>query len=173
MWNIPSQSPTFLLSLFLSLESCRVLFCSVYTEASTRAGSLLTHEFWPGGVMLMSCISFFFSLFLCKLLKNFLLFWDIVDLQCCVHFRCIAKWFHYTYIVVQSLSHVWLCALHVLQHTRLHLELSFRVCSHMCPLSQWCRSTISSSVTLVSACPQSLAELQHQYFQWIVRVDFL
>ena len=35
--------------------------------------------------------SLFFSLF-------FFLNWSIVDLQCCVSFRCKAKWFRYTYI---------------------------------------------------------------------------
>ena len=28
----------------------------------------------------------------------FILHWSIIDLQCCVSFRCIAKWFSYTYI---------------------------------------------------------------------------
>ena len=45
---------------------------------------------------------------------------------------------------------------HGLQHTRLpHPSLSPRVCSHSCPLSWWCHSTTSSSVTLFSSCPQS------------------
>ena len=44
---------------------------------------------------------------------------------------------------------------HRQQHTRLsHPSLSPRVCSNSCPLSQWCQSTISSSVTLFS-CLQS------------------
>ena len=33
--------------------------------------------------------------------------------------------------------------------------LSPRVCSNLCPLSQWCYLTISSSVTPFSSCPQS------------------
>ena len=36
--------------------------------------------------------------------------------------------------------------------------LSSRVCSNSCPLSQWCHSTISSSVTPFSSCPQSFSE---------------
>ena len=77
-----------------------------------------------------------------------------------------------------------------LQKIRLHcLSLSPRVCSNSCPLSQWCHSTISSSV--VPSPPafnlsqhQGLSqwigfshqvakvlELQHQSFQWIFRVD--
>ena len=34
-------------------------------------------------------------------------------------------------------------------------SLSPRVCSNSCPLSQWCRPTISSSVIPFSSCPQS------------------
>ena len=45
---------------------------------------------------------------------------------------------------------------HGQQHTRLpYPSLSPRVCSNSCPLSQWCHSTISPSVTLFSSCPQS------------------
>ena len=61
------------------------------------------------------------------------------------------------FIVVQLLSHVWLCqalchdfASHVsLYHVRLLWPpLSPRLCSNSCPLSQWCYLTISSSATL-------------------------
>ena len=45
-----------------------------------------------------------------------------------------------------------------LQHTRLpYLSLSSRVYSNSCPLSWWCHSTISSSITIFSSfssCPQ-------------------
>ena len=42
-----------------------------------------------------------------------------------------------------------------LQHARLPCpSLSPRVCSNSCPLSQWCHSTISSSVIYFSSCPQ-------------------
>ena len=45
---------------------------------------------------------------------------------------------------------------HGLQHTRLSCpSLSPGVCMNLCPLSQWCHPTISSSVTLFSFCPQS------------------
>ena len=45
---------------------------------------------------------------------------------------------------------------HELQHARLPCpSLSPRVGSNSCPLSQWCHSTISSSVALFFSCPQS------------------
>ena len=34
--------------------------------------------------------------------QSFLFFWSIVDLQCCVSFRCIAKWM-YMYMYIYSL----------------------------------------------------------------------
>ena len=65
-------------------------------------------------------------------------------------------------------------------------------CSQSCPLSQWCHSTISSSIIPIS-CLQSFPasgfflmshsshqeakvlqiQLQHQSFQWIFRTEFL
>ena len=67
------------------------------------------------------------------------------------------------------------------------------VYSNPCPLSQWCHTTISSSVAPFSFCLQSFPawrsfpmsqlftsgakvsqfQLHHQSFQWIFRVDFL
>ena len=45
---------------------------------------------------------------------------------------------------------------HGLQQARLPCpSLSLGVFSKSCPLSQWCHSTISSSVILFSSCPQS------------------
>ena len=34
-----------------------------------------------------------------------------------------------------------------------------RVCSNLCPLSQWCHPTIASSVTPFSSCPQAFPAL--------------
>ena len=43
-----------------------------------------------------------------------------------------------------------------LQHIRLPCpSLSLRVCSNSCALSWWCHPTISSSVALLSSCPES------------------
>ena len=44
---------------------------------------------------------------------------------------------------------------HKLQHTRLlYPSLSPWVWSNLCPLSQWCHPTISSSIAPFSSCPQ-------------------
>ena len=83
---------------------------------------------------------------------------------------------------------------HGLQHVSLPCPSPTpRACSNSWPSSQWCHSTISSSVIPFSSCLQSLPasgsfqwvssshqvakvlefQLQHQSFQWIVRTDFL
>ena len=81
---------------------------------------------------------------------------------------------------------------HRLQHARLpYPSPTPGAFSNSCPSSQWCHSTISSSVVPFSPCLQSfpasgsfqwassshhvakVLELQHQSFQWIFRVDFL
>ena len=57
-------------------------------------------------------------------------------------------------VVVQSLSESDSLRPHGLQHTRLPCpSLSPGVCSNSCPLSQWCHSTISSSIAPFSSCP--------------------
>ena len=46
---------------------------------------------------------------------------------------------------------------HGLQHTRLPCPSpSLRVCSNLCPLSQWCHPTILSSIVPFSSCLQSV-----------------
>ena len=58
--------------------------------------------------------------------------------------------------VVKSLSCVQLLWPHGLQHSRPPCpSLSPRVCSNLCPLSQWRHSTISSSVVSCSPCLRS------------------
>ena len=63
-----------------------------------------------------------------------------------------------TFVVVQLLSHDrFFGGPHGLQHARLPCpSLSPGVCSSLYPLSQWCYSTILSSVTPFSSFPQSL-----------------
>ena len=49
------------------------------------------------------------------------------------------------------------CTPRELQHTRLPCPSpTLGACSNSCLTCQWCRPTISSSVTLFSSCPQSL-----------------
>ena len=64
-------------------------------------------------------------------------------------------------VVIQSQSHVWLWS-HGQQYTRLpHPSLypavssCLFVHSDLCPLSQWCHPTISSSVAPFFSCPHS------------------
>ena len=63
------------------------------------------------------------------------------------------------FVVVQSLSCIWLSATPWLQYVRLPCpSLSRRVCSDSCPLIRWCHPTISFSVTSSPAVSLS----QHQ-----------
>ena len=69
---------------------------------------------------------------------------------------------------------------------------SLRVCSNSCPVSRWCHTTISSLLlpshalslsqhqglfqwvrSLHQVAKELGLQLQHQSFQWILRVDFL
>ena len=47
-------------------------------------------------------LGYCFALSVCLLSSFFFIFfnWSLVDLQCCVSFRCTAKWFSYTYTCV-------------------------------------------------------------------------
>ena len=66
----------------------------------------------------------------------------------------ISKWFSYCCCLVTKLCPTWWA--HWLQHARLPCpSLSLTVCSHSCPLSQWCHPTTSSSVIPFSSCSQS------------------
>ena len=110
----------------------------------------------------------------------------ILFIHCCV---CFANTF-LMYLLLfrhQAISSsFWL---HGLQHSRLPCPpLSPAVCSNSCSLSRWCYLTISPSVALFSSCPQSFPasvsssnqvvkvlelQLQHRFFRWISRTDFL
>ena len=79
----------------------------------------------------------------------------IVALQCCASFYCTAKWISYQLscsVVSNSLQP------HELHHTRLPCPSPTpRGCSNSCLWSQWCYSTISSSVVPFSFCIQSFS----------------
>ena len=71
-------------------------------------------------------------------------------------------------VVVHSLSHVQLLQPHGLQHVMLPCpSLSPRVHLNSCSVSQWCHSTISSSVTPFSPCPQSFPASRSFPMSWL------
>ena len=71
-------------------------------------------------------------------------------------------------VVVQSLKLCPTLRPQGLQHSRLpRTSLSLSVCSNSCSLSQWCHSTISSSVTRFSSCPQSVPESGSFPMSWL------
>ena len=76
----------------------------------------------------------------------------------------------HTMIVVgiQFLSHVQLFATPWTRHTRLPCPSSSpRACSNLCPWSQWCLPTISSSVVPFSTCPQSFPVSRTFPMSWL------
>ena len=92
------------LAYFLSQNS----FPHLYFFESTLPSS---YSFTPVLLLILAtaaslCVSFHFNceknLFFFYLI--FILYWNIVDLQCCVSFRCAAKWFSYTYTYIHSFS---------------------------------------------------------------------
>ena len=67
-------------------------------------------------------------------------------------------WFpltYFTFVVVQSLSSVWLFATPWTAACQASLSTTPGACSNSCPLSQWCHPTVSSSVIPFSSCLQS------------------
>ena len=79
--------------------------------------------------------------------------WDIYG-PCSYHCCSVAK----SYVTLLPL---WTAACRILWPS-----LSFRICSDLCPLSQWCYLTISSSAAPFSSWPQSFPESGF-FFQWI------
>ena len=75
------------------------------------------------------------------------------------HFRLLIPFYYWWPISsVQSLSHVQLLWPHGLQHTRFPCPSPTPgACSNLCPSSQWCHLTVSSSAVPLSSSLQSLA----------------
>ena len=115
-------------------------------------------------------------------------FWSTVDLQRCINFCCSVPFSSVTQSCLTLCDPVDCSTpgfpIHH-QHPRAY--------SDSCPLNQWCHPIISSSVIPLSSCLQSFPAsgsfqkvssshqvakvldllFQHQYFQWIFRVNFL
>ena len=67
--------------------------------------------------------------------------------------------------VTQSCPTLWP---HGLQHIRLPCPSQFpEVCSNSCLLNWWCHSTLSSSVTPLSSCPQSFPASGYFPMSWL------
>ena len=63
---------------------------------------------------------------------------------------------HYSFSIIQFSSVAQSCLTHELQHAQPpYPSLTAGVYPNPCPLSRWCRPTISSSVIPLSSCPQS------------------
>ena len=105
---------------------------------------------WTHPVYNFNCYQFILFL------DNF--YWHVVDLQC-ASFKCTAKWISYQFSSVQFSCSVMSNSLrpHGLWHARLPCSSPTpKACSNLCPSSQWCYTTVSSSVIPFSSCPQSL-----------------
>ena len=66
----------------------------------------LINKAYPLYFWILFCSLHRYTLFpLHYMLNTYLLnefYWSIVDLQCCISFKCIAKWFSYTYTYIHS-----------------------------------------------------------------------
>ena len=90
-----------------------------------------------------------------------LLYWSIVDLQCCINFHCRANWLSHIFSSVLFSCSVMSNSLrpHGLQYDRLTCASQTpRACSNSWPWSRWCHPTSSSSLVPFSSCLQSLPE---------------
>ena len=73
-----------------------------------------------------------------------------------ISYLSICYWKYMPLHAVIMFQWTFLHSLFSLQHARLPCPSpSPRACSNLCPLSQWCHPTISSSVVPCSSCPQS------------------
>ena len=101
------------------------------TLEDTNTESIISHHGFLSLTLFFLLATLFF-LTLCFF--NLILFYIgiIVDLQCCVHFKCAAKWFSYTYTVFifgrdfRSKPHVSLARVVWESHIERHSERLYR-----------------------------------------------
>ena len=71
-------------------------------------------------------------------------------------------------VVARLLSHSDSLQHHGLQHARLPCpSSSLGICSNSCPLSQWCHTTVLSSVLSFSSCSQSFPASESFPVSWL------
>ena len=107
--------------------------------------SFITFEYWRVfyHILLVRSPRFFIIIF----------YRSMVDLQCCVSFRCTAKWISYQF---SSVTQLYLTLCDPMSGRPPCPTPAPGVHPNPCPWSRWCHPTISSAVIPFSSCPQSL-----------------
>ena len=70
-------------------------WASLHYHLPRSPSSLCLHQSLPNCFWTLPCV--FFNVI-------FTLYWGVADLHCCVHFKCTAKWFSYTYTYIPPFS---------------------------------------------------------------------
>ena len=83
-----------------SSSHCTGLKANVQSRDAPSCGTLWKLPITPS--FKSPPLAFVANLFLFLFFFLIILYWSTVDLQCCVSFRCIAKWFSYTYAYIHS-----------------------------------------------------------------------
>ena len=133
-----------------------VLSCGIWASLDVTHGlqSTWDQQLWYAGSLVKACELSYPVAYRISLTKA----WACDP---CLGRRVLYHWLDHLgspssrFVVVQSLSHVWLFATPWTQQTRLPCPSSSQVCSTSSPLSRWCHPTISSSVFPFSSCLQS------------------
>ena len=92
---------------------------------SNKEGPRIAIQVSPGSLVILWILNWIFlqvpippSL----LFLLFFLYWSIVDLQCCVHFWYIAKWFHYTSLSLSLSIYIYI---YIYIHTHIYFQILF------------------------------------------------
>ena len=162
-------------SVFLNLVQCktRTWFCNISVQIPWHPPlGFYACDSQPLFLIPVKCkiknpdaLSSFFCLnYTCSVIYFFFKTFHgiVIDLQCCVSFRCTIVNQLYIHILLLFSCSVVFDSLppHGLQHCSLPCpSLSSGVFSNSCPLSWWCHPTISCSVAYFS-CPHSFPEFR-------------